>query len=108
MAHVHQINVSDGGVPKLPVPSAQVEIGGMDGDDQADKVHHGGPEQDLCLFSLEVIDALRHEGHPIAPGSAGENLTIAGIDWSSVTSGQKFRIGDELLIEITDTATPCS
>lgn len=108
MAHVHQINVSNGGVPKRPVTEAKVEFDGMQGDFQADRKHHGGPDQTLCLYSLEVIEKLKTEGHPIAPGSAGENLTVAGLDWAEITPGQRFSVGEELVIEITDTATPCA
>lgn len=108
MAHIHQINVSDGGVPKLPVDRAAVHVDGMEGDRQADRKHHGGPDQTLCLYSLEVIEMLQAEGHPIAPGSAGENLTIAGLDWAAGAPGQRYRIGDVPVIEITDVATPCA
>lgn len=108
MSHVHQINVSNGGVPKLPVDMAGVGINGMEGDDQADKKHHGGPRQTLCLYSLEVIESLQAEGHPIAPGYAGENLTLSGVDWSNLGDGDRYRIGADLIIEITDPATPCS
>jgi MOSC domain-containing protein YiiM len=79
----------------------------VEGDRQADRVHHGGPRQTVCLYSLEVIEALRAEGHPIAPGHAGENLTLAGIDWGSVVSGALIRAGSSLL-EVTDATSPCS
>lgn len=108
MAHLHQINTSHGGVPKLPVAEAKIGSDGVDGDHQADRRYHGGPRQTLCLYSLEVIEALQSEGHPIAPGYAGENLTLAGIDWPSLTEGDRFRVGDELVIEITDPASPCA
>lgn len=108
MAHLHQINVSRGGVPKLPVETAKVGVDGMTGDIQADKKHHGGPRQTLCLYSLEVIEGLKSEGHPIEPGFAGENLTLSGVDWDSLDGGDRFRVGDDLVIEITDPATPCS
>jgi MOSC domain-containing protein YiiM len=108
MAHVHQLNVSNGGVPKRPVDRAIVTPGGMAGDDQADKRHHGGPRQTLCLYSLEVIEALRGEGHPIQAGFAGENITMAGVDWAGLAEGDRFRLGAELVIEVTDPATPCS
>lgn len=108
MAHVHQINVSNGGVPKRPVPGAKVSVDGMAGDDQADNKHHGGPRQTLCLYSLEVIEALQGQGHPIEPGFAGENITLSGVDWPSIESGDRFRAGDDLIFEITDPATPCS
>lgn len=105
-ARVHQISVSQGGVPKLPVSAARVEVGGVVGDAQTDLKHHGGPEQDLCLYSLEVIEALQAEGHPIQPGYAGENLTLAGIDWSTVVSGARLRIG-AMEATVTWPAAPC-
>jgi MOSC domain-containing protein YiiM len=108
MPHLHQINTSNGGVPKLPVPTAEVGERGIVGDRQEDRVHHGHPEQALCLYSLEVVERLQEEGHPIGPGSAGENLTLSDIDWSSVVPGVRMRVGPELEIEITDYATPCS
>ncbi len=105
---VHQINTSRGGVPKLPVPAARLEVGGVVGDEQADHKHHGGPDQDLCLYSLEVIEMLRAEGHPIAAGSAGENLTLTGLDWSLMRPGLRIRIGADAVAEVTWPATPCA
>ena len=107
-ASVHQINVSNGGVPKLPVEKADVAVGGIVGDYQADRKHHGGPGQDLCLFSLEVIQALQQEGHPIEPGFTGENLTIAGLDWSLMRPGLRIRIGTDVIAEVTWPTAPCS
>lgn len=107
MAEVHQINTSHGGVPKLPVETAVVDETGIVGDIQADQVHHGRPDQALCLFSLEVIERLQAEGHPIGPGSAGENITVSGMDWNLVVPGKRMTVGP-VLIEITDYTTPCS
>ncbi len=104
---IHQINASQGGVPKLPLPEATVGPRGITVDDQRDKRHHGSPEQALCLYSLENIQALQAGGHPIEPGSTGENVTTQGIDWSRVRPGARMRLGRDLLIEITDYATPC-
>ena len=71
---------SGGGVPKLSIPEAVVGVGGVEGDSQGHRVHHGRPWQALCMYSAEVIEALREEGHPISAGAAGENLTVEGID----------------------------
>jgi MOSC domain-containing protein YiiM len=105
--HIHQINVSPGGVPKLPVPHAYIDLGGVAGDSQADRRHHGGPDQALCLYSLEVIEGLRAEGHPIFPGAAGENLTVAGIEWAGMEAGTRLAVG-EALVEVTFATTPCA
>lgn len=104
---VVSLNVSPGGVPKLPVPAARVTQLGMEGDRQAHPDIHGGPERALCLFSADVIAGLQAEGHPIAPGTAGENVTIAGLDWALVQPGTRWRLGGEVEIEVTRPTTPC-
>jgi MOSC domain-containing protein YiiM len=81
-ARIVQISVSPGGVPKRAVSSARVTTLGLEGDVQRDREHHGGPERALCLFSQERIRALQAEGHPVTPGSIGENVTLEGLDWS--------------------------
>jgi MOSC domain-containing protein YiiM len=106
MGRIHQINTSKGGVPKLPVHEAVIDEHGVVGDEQADKIHHGGPDQALCLFSLEVIERFQDEGHPIRAGSAGENITVAGIDWAEVVPGRRLRIGSVEAV-ITHYASPC-
>lgn len=103
---VVQVNASGGGVPKRALEEAEVELGGVVGDRQAARKHHGRPWQALCLWSSEVIDALRGEGHPIAFGSAGENITVGGIDWPSMGPGVRLRIG-QVLAETTAWAVPC-
>jgi MOSC domain-containing protein YiiM len=107
MARVHQISISKGGVPKLPVDKAVIDGSGVVGDLQADRVHHGSPDQALCLYSLEVIEELQREGHPIAAGSAGENLTLSGLDWATLAPGARLRIGPEVEIELTWYTAPC-
>lgn len=104
---LHAIQISPGGVPKLPVPEARIEVLGVVGDAQRDRKHHGGADRAVCLWSLEVIDGLRAEGHPIAPGCAGENLTLAGIDWPRLTPGMGLVIGDEVTLELVSYTIPC-
>ena len=106
-ARIVQISVSPGGVPKRPVPSARVTALGLEGDAQRDLEHHGGPERALCLFSQERIRALQAEGHPITPGSIGENLTIEGIDWNAVTPGAYLRLGEDVVAQVTRYTAPC-
>src|SRR5216117_2153976 len=106
--YVHQINVSNGGVPKHPVPEARITVDGVAGDRQRSPKIHGGPDRAVCLFSLEVIEALRAEGHSIAPGSSGENLTLAGLDWARLKPGDRLRIGPDVRLEVTSYTVPCS
>jgi hypothetical protein len=103
---VVQINTSGGGVPKLAVDEVEVGYRGLLGDRQAARKHHGRPFQALCLWSADVIGALQSEGHPVAPGLAGENLTISGLDWSTLRPGVRVLAG-EVLAEISAYATPC-
>jgi MOSC domain-containing protein YiiM len=100
------INRSDGGVPKLSVDEAIVTADGLIGDRQRDTRHHGGPDRALCLYSLDLIEQLRVEGHPIAPGTTGENVTIRGVHWREVVPGSRLSLGD-VDVEITGYATPC-
>jgi MOSC domain-containing protein YiiM len=108
VATIHQINVSDGGVPKLPVGRALIAMTGVVGDRQEDAKHHGGPSQALCLFSLEVIETFKEEGHPIEAGYAGENLTISGLDWALMVPGSRWRVGPSVEIEVTGYTSPCN
>jgi MOSC domain-containing protein YiiM len=105
---IFQINLSKGGVPKLGQHEGQVTALGLTGDGHDHPNVHGGPEAALCLYSLELIQALQAEGHPIFPGPTGENLTLSGLDWAQVTPGRRLRLGSEVLIEITLYTTPCS
>lgn len=107
---IESINVSHGGVPKTSVFEALFTSNGIDGDRQSDRRYHGGPDRAVVLYSLEVIDALRREGHAFAPGAAGENVTLSGIDWSAVTPGVELRIGafEEVRLVVTRYASPCS
>lgn len=98
---------SRGGVPKRPIDHAIVGYRGVDGDRQASREHHGRVWQALCLWSADVIERLQREGHPIAFGHAGENVTIRGVDWSTLRPGARIAIGDDVLIEVSAYATPC-
>lgn len=103
---VVQVNVSGGGLPKRPVQRAVLTAGGVQGDRQRDRKHHGRPFQAACLWSADVIDELSAAGHPIAPGCAGENLTLRGLDWGSLRPGALISVG-EALVELSFPATPC-
>lgn len=107
MARLVSINVSRGGVPKLPVATAEVDALGVVGDHQANRQLHGGIDRAVCLWSLELIEELQREGHPIAIGATGENLTISGLDWAQLVPGVRLQVGAELLLEIASYTTPC-
>jgi MOSC domain-containing protein YiiM len=56
---------------------------------------------------LERIRALQAEGHPIDVGTAGENLTIEGINWELVVPGTQLRFGDHVTLEVVSFTDPC-
>jgi MOSC domain-containing protein YiiM len=104
---IRSINLSSGGVPKKPVTGAQVALLGVVGDAHNDTTGHGGPERAVCLYSLERIRDLQREGHPIDIGTAGENLTVQGLNWDLVVPGVRIRCGDEVELEVASFTSPC-
>lgn len=106
------INVAAaGGVPKLPISEAQVTATGVTGDKQRDKKWHGGPERAVSLLAMAVIRELQAAGHPITPGSTGENLTLDGFTAEQLARGVRLRIGigpDAVELELTTWLDPCS
>lgn len=106
-AKIIQINVNaKGGVPKLPVEQTRLGFNNVEGDKQSNLKVHGGLSRAVCLYSLEIIEALRAEGHPIESGWTGENLLVSGLDWNAMTPGVQLQIG-AAQIEITSYANPC-
>lgn len=91
---VTRLSKGSGGVPKQAADEVEVGWGGVVGDVQASRAHHGRPWQALCIWSQEVIDAFAAAGHPIFAGAAGENVTVTGLPWSDVRAGVDLAIGD--------------
>jgi len=106
-ARIVSLNRSAGGVPKRQVEEAFIGVGGVTGDRQNDRRHHGGPDRAVSVYSLELIEQLQLEGHPIAPGTAGENVTVAGVEWRAMQPGRRFSLG-EAELEVTGFAAPCT
>lgn len=108
---VLSINVSPGGVPKLPVQVARVTEGGVEGDRQRETTVHGGPTRAVSLLAIEAIERVQADGHPIEPGSAGENLTTAGVEIGRLAPGTRLLIGDDpataVELELNVPANPC-
>ena len=105
---VLQVNLSPGGVPKLPVAGARLTRDGFDGDAHHHDAVHGGPHRAVCLLASEAIARVRADGHPgVAPGAVGENLTTEGIEIALLPVGSRLAIGDEAVLEISAPANPC-
>lgn len=87
-----------------------VELGplGLAGDRQVDTEHHGGVDQAVYLYADEDADWWAAElGRDIPPGLFGENLRTSGIDLSGTRIGQRLRVGDSVVLEVTVPRTPC-
>ena len=104
---VLQVNISPGGVPKLPVERAWVGELGLGGDRHHHDTVHGGPHRAVALLAIEAIERVQADGHPIEPGSVGENLTTIGIELAALAPGTRLAIGEQLVLEIASPANPC-
>ena len=60
MSLIHSINISMGGVRKLPVDDIELKFDGFEGDKQNDLKHHGGKLKAVCLYSLDLIQKLNY------------------------------------------------
>ena len=95
-----------GGVPKHAVETLRVTPTGCDGDRQNDLKHHGGPTRAVCLMLESVMKKLISEGHPIGPGTTGENILIQGLEPNSINGGSILDVGT-VRLQITGPAPPC-
>jgi MOSC domain-containing protein YiiM len=103
-----QLNVSGGGMPKLPVAEARVTREGVAGDWQRNRKYHGGPNRAVCVYSEELYGWLRDQGVDVAAGAVGENFTTRGVDLQRLAKGDRLRVGDACVIELTDVRVPCN
>jgi MOSC domain-containing protein YiiM len=109
-ATLAQVNVSSGGMPKLPVLIARITAAGIDGDHQRNRKYHGGPDRAICIYSEELYEWLREQGINVTAGQIGENFTTLGVNLQHLGKGDRLRVGgaDGCLIEITNVRVPCS
>ncbi|MFD8910111.1 MOSC domain-containing protein [Streptomyces sp. NPDC059575] len=81
---------------------------GLAGDSVCDLRHHGGDDQAVYAFAREDLDEWERElDRPLANGSFGENLTLDGVEVSGAVIGERWRIGAELVLEVTSGRIPC-
>src|SRR5271167_276423 len=93
---------------KAPVEGRVLVHGvNLDGDDQADRSVHGGPDKAVYAYAIEETQAWEEElGRELEMGAFGENLTTEGIDVSGALLGERWRVGTTLL-EIVQPRLPC-
>ncbi|MGW0768548.1 MOSC domain-containing protein [Streptomyces sp. NPDC002676] len=85
-----------------------VGASGVAGDAVCDLRHHGGDDQAVYAFAREDLDDWERElGRSLANGCFGENLTTEGLDVSGALIGERWRIGSEVVLEVTSGRVPC-
>ena len=101
-------HIVDTAIWKTPV-NGPVQVRGVniDGDSQADRSVHGGPDKAVYAYSIEDIRRWETElGRQLGNAPFGENLSTEGADVSSALVGQRWRIGTTLL-EVAQPRLPC-
>jgi MOSC domain-containing protein YiiM len=83
---------------------------GLAGDEQKDRVHHGGVEYAVYLYADEDARRWAEElDREITPGLFGENLRTSGLEVSGLVIGAQYQIGSSgLLVEVTSPRNPCA
>jgi MOSC domain-containing protein YiiM len=87
-----------------------LSLDGLEGDEQGDRVHHGGPEKALHHYAAEHYPQWEdwHRASPVrfAAGAFGENVSTTGMDERNVYVGDVFRVGQALL-QVSQGRQPC-
>lgn len=82
---------------------------GLDGDRACDVKHHGGPDQAVYAYAREDLDWWEAElARPLHNGVFGENLTTSGLDVNGALIGERWRIGPDVVLEVSCPRIPCS
>ncbi|WP_422390472.1 MOSC domain-containing protein [Arthrobacter sp. N1] len=81
---------------------------GLTGDIQASRKHHGGPTKAVYAYAQDDADFWSAElGREVTPGLFGENLRVSGVDASHAVIGERWSVGDQVVLEVTMPRTPC-
>ena len=83
---------------------------GLAGDRAHDVKHHGGADQALYAYAREDLDTWQQQlGRRLHDGSSfGENLTTVGVDVNGALIGERWRIGTDVLLEVSCPRIPCA
>ena len=95
-------------IGKAPVEGRVCVAGvNVDGDDQADRRVHGGPDKAVYAYAREDTAWWEGElGRELGPGAFGENLTVEGVDVSGAVIGERWRLGT-VELEVCQPRFPC-
>lgn len=97
-------------IDKRPV-DGPVRVGalGLRGDVQADRKHHGGETRAVYAYGQDDAEHWERElGRTLPAGWFGENLRVAGFDPSTSRVGERWRVGERVVLEVTGPRVPCS
>lgn len=79
----------------------------LDGDDQADRKAHGGPDKAVYAYAIEDVRWWEQEiGRSLQYGEFGENLTTDGFEVNNALVGERWEIGTTVL-EVSEPRIPC-
>jgi MOSC domain-containing protein YiiM len=82
---------------------------GLVGDFIGDGKHHGGDDQAVYAFQREDLDEWeRRLRRQLPNGFFGENLTTVGLDVNDARIGERWRVGSEVVLQVTGPRIPCS
>lgn len=96
------------GIEKRKVQEVYLSARGFEGDDVADKKHHGGPDRAVCLYPAEHYIQWEQElGKPLPTAAFGENLTVTNMLEADICIGDIYKIGNAI-IQVTQGRVPCS
>ena len=91
-----------------PGPKGDGSVG-LAGDRVFDVAYHGGTDQAVYAYAREDLDAWEPTlGRTLANGFFGENLTTEGIDVNTALIGERWRVGPQVVLEVTRPRIPCS
>jgi len=103
---VISINVSKGGIPKLPIDSVNITEKGLEGDGHNHEKHYR-LAQAVCIQDIERLEELSAKKYPLSPGVAGENLTVRGLNVNSLPIGTILKFSGSVVLEITRVRPTC-
>jgi MOSC domain-containing protein YiiM len=103
MATIHSVCVSQRkGEKKRPVEAVILrEDHGIEGD------AHAGSGRQVSLLSLEGVERMRRKLASIVPGDFAENLTVEGLEELALAPGDRVRVGEKVLLEVTQIGKEC-
>jgi len=91
-----------------PGPKGTGEVG-LAGDRVYDVKHHGGTDQAVYAYAREDLDRWQTEvGRPLPHGVFGENLTTLGVDVNGALIGERWRVGPDVVLEVSCARIPCA